>query len=473
MDKNEQNEPNLTFEKKFAFDIWDDATTKKCFDFCEGYKEFLSKAKTERLAVKIAETQAVKNGFKKLEHIGEVKQKGFNAPLYSINRGKAIILAKPGKRPLKDGVRIVTAHIDVPHLDLKMKPLYENEHMVFLKTQYYGGIKKYQWTNLPLAIYGIVTKQDGVNVEIEMGDGQEDPILMITDVAPHLGKIQSKEKIDEAIPAETLNVVIGSIGAKGKENEKDLVKKNILNVLHDKYGIGEEDFVSADLQLIPVGAARDLGFDRSLVAAHGQDDRSCSYSALQAFFGAKEAEFATIAVFVDKEEIGSQGATGAQSNFIADFISELIYLEIGSHNENILRDVFFKSKAISADTTFAFDPDYPEVFDTLNTARIGAGIALEKYTGGGGKYSSSEATCEFTAYIRNILNSQKINWQIGGGGKIDIGGGATISMYFARFNMDIIDLSIPVLTVHAPFEIASKADIYSAYLAYKAFYESK
>jgi aspartyl aminopeptidase len=475
MDNKEQNdksEPNLMFEKKFAFDIWDEATTKKAFDFCEGYKEFLSAAKTERLAVKLAEAAAVKNGFKRLEHIGESNEKGFNAPVYSINRGKAIILAKPGKRPVKDGVRMILAHIDSPRLDLKVKPLYESEHMAFLKTHYYGGIKKYQWTALPLAMYGVVVKEDGSKIEIALGDNANDPIFMITDLLPHLDKLQSEKKLDDAIPAETLNVVIGSTGTKVKD-DKDAVKKNLLKILNDKYGISEEDFVSADLELVPQGMARDLGFDRSMIASYGHDDRICAYPAIESLFGADDTEYASIAVLVDKEEIGSEGITSANSNFIVDFVSELLYLETGDHDENILRDLFFESKAISADVTVAFDPDYAEVFDSLNTARLGAGIAVEKYNGHGGKYYSSEATAEYMAFIRKIFNKANVNWQTGGMGKVDTGGGGTIAKFLAYQNVDVVDAGLPILSMHAPFEIASKADIYSAYLAYKAFFENK
>jgi aspartyl aminopeptidase len=472
MDKNEQNEPNLMFEKKFAFDVWDEKTTKQAFDFCEGYKEFLSGAKTERLAVKIAEAQAIENGFKKLEHIGEVDQKGFNAPVYSINRGKAIILAKPGKKPVKEGVRMILAHIDSPRLDLKVRPLFEGEHMAFLKTHYYGGIKKYQWTALPLAMYGVIVKQDASKIEIAIGDKPGDPIFMITDLLPHLAKLQSEKKLDEAIPAETLNVVVGSLRTKNKD-DKEPVKKNLLNFLNKTYGIAEEDFVSADLELVPQGAARDLGFDRSLIAAYGQDDRVCAYTAMESLFKTKENEYASILVLTDKEEIGSEGATGANSNYISDFVSELIYLETGNHDENVLRDVFIKTKAISADVTVGFDPDYADVFDAANTARIGAGVAIEKHSGYRGKYDTSEATAEFVGFVRKIFNENDINWQIGGMGKVDVGGGGTVAMYLARLNMDIVDIGVPLLSMHAPFEIASKADIYSAYLAYKAFFEAK
>jgi aspartyl aminopeptidase len=472
-DEKEQNEPNLMFERKFAFDIWDDATTKKAFEFCEGYKDFLSKAKTERLAVKLAEAEAVKNGFKRLEHIGEINQKGFNAPVYSVNRGKAIILAKPGKRPVKDGVRMVLAHIDSPHIDLKVRPLYENEHIAYFKTQYYHGIRKYQWTVLPLAMYGTIAKQDGTTVEIAIGDKESDNVFMITDIAPHINYKFTEKKVSEAVLAETMNIVAGSFASKGKEMEKDLVKRNILSLLNEKFGIKEEDFTSADLELVPQGKARDLGFDRSMIAAYGHDDRSCSFGAINALFEAEVAEYASVVVLVDKEEIGTEGATSAKSNFIIDFVSELLYLQDGIHDENILRDTLSLSKAISADVTSAYDPDYAESYDTLNAARLGAGIAVEKFLGAAGKAGSNEATAEYTAFIRRVYNEADINWQTGGIGKVDEGGANTIAKYLSQHNIDVIDSGVPVLSMHAPFEIVSKADIYSAYLAYKAFLEAK
>lgn len=467
-----KKEENLLFEKKFAFDVWNKAIIKKAFDFCESYKEFLSSAKTERLAVRFAEAAAIKNGFKRLEHIDESKQKGFTGPVYSINRGKAIILAKPGKRPVSDGIRLVLAHIDSPRLDLKIKPLFEGEHVAFLKTHYYGGIKKYQWTALPLAMYGAIIKQDGSAVEIAIGDNSDDPIFMITDLLPHLAKLQYEKKLDEAVPAETLNVVAGSLGT-GNKDDKEPVKKKLLQLLNEKYAINEEDFVSADLELVPQGTARDLGFDRSLVAAYGHDDKACAYAAIEGLLGAEKSEYATIIVLTDREEIGSEGATGANSNYILDFVSELIYLETGRHDENALRDAFSRSKAISADVAVAFDPDYADVFDPANTARIGAGVAVEKHAGHRGKYDASEASAEFIGFIRKIFNQKSINWQTGGMGKIDIGGGMTVATYLARLNMDVVDIGVPLLSMHAPFEIASKADIYSAYLAYKAFFEAK
>ena len=467
-----ENSKNLLFEKKFAFDIWDDATKKAAFDFAEGYKKFLSFAKTERLAVDKAKESAQKYGFKEIEHAGPSTKQGFNGPVYSINRGKAIILAKPGKRPVTDGLRLVLAHIDSPRLDLKMVPLYESEHLAFLKTHYYGGIKKHQWSTIPLAMYGTISKQDGTSIQISLGDNDSDPIFMISDLLVHLSRQQMEKKLDEAVPAETLNIIVGSLAQKGKEQERDLVKKNILNLLREKYNISEEDFVSADLEIVPAGQARDLGFDRSLIAGYGHDDRICAFTALEAMMSV-DPEYATLVVLVDKEEIGSEGVTSANSNFIADFVSELIYLETAVHDENVLRDTFFKSKAISADVTTAYDPDYADVYDINNTAKLGAGIVVERHLGWRGKYDTSEATPDYTAFILNTLNSAKVPWQAGGFGKVDLGGGGTISMYLARLNMDIIDMGTALFSMHAPFEIASKADLYSTYLAYKAFFEAK
>jgi aspartyl aminopeptidase len=294
---------------------------------------------------------------------------------------------------------------------------------------------------------------------------------MITDLLPNLDKLQGEKKLDEAIPAETLNILIGSTGTKNKD-DKEPVKKNLLKILSDKYGIVEEDFVSADLELVPQGRARDVGFDRSLVSGYGHDDRVCAYGAVKAFFDAALPEYASIAILVDKEETGSEGVTGASSGFIADFISELIYLENGQHNENYLRDTLSNSKAISADVTVGYDPDYAEVFDPQNTARIGAGIAVEKYNGARGKYGN-ETTAEYMAFIRKVLNGAGVYWQTGGFGKVDMGGGGTIAKFLARYNMDTVDMGPALLSMHAPFEVASKADIYSTYLAYKAFFEAK
>ncbi len=470
--KDDKKAPDFSFERKFSFDNWDDSQTKKAFDFCQGYKEFLGSAKTEMRTVAIVQELARQKGFAKLEHIGASSTEQFPAPLYSSNRGRTIALFVPGKRKVREGLRLVLAHIDSPRLDLKVKPLYESEHIAFFKTHYYGGIKKFHWPALPLAMYGVIAKTDGTKIEISIGDGPDDPVFMISDLLPHLDKMQAEKKLDDAIPAETLNVIAGGMGTKNKD-DKEPVKKNLLKLLNEKYGIAEEDFVSADLEIVPQGAARDLGFDRSMVVAYGQDDRVCVYAALNALFDSKTPEYGSLVLLVDKEEIGSAGATGAMSDFVFDFVSELIYLETGTHNENYTRDALFLTKAISADVASGLDPDYAEVFDSLNTARLGAGVAVEKYTGWGGKYSASEATAEYTAYIRRIFNDAKINWQTGGLGKVDIGGGGTLAKYISHFNIDVIDIGVPLFSMHAPFEISSKADIYSCYLAFKAFFESK
>ena len=434
----------------------------------------MSACKTERKTVFQIEEKAKKAGFQKLEHIGKSNKIAFDKPVYSNNRGRAIIMARPGRKPISEGFHFLMAHCDSNHLDLKLKPLYESEHIAFLKTQYYGGIKHYQWPTIPLAIYGKVVKQDGTEIEIEIGEKNDDPIFMITDLLPHLAKQQEEKKLGEAIPAETLNVVVGSIAKKGKKDEKDLVKKRIMVILQEKYGIKEEDFVSADLQIVPQGAARDLGFDRGLIAAYAQDDRACVYTAFEAILKAQKPEFPSVFLCTDREEVGSTGNTGAHSNFIIDFISELVYLDSGKHNENFTRDALSRSKAISADTTGGFDPDYADVYDPLNTARLGAGVIIEKFTSTHGKHATNEASAEYTAFIRSIFNKAKINWQTGGAGKVDIAwGGLTIAQYLAELNMDVIDVGPALFSIHAPFEIASKADIYSAYLAYKAFFESK
>lgn len=471
-DKKEQKRPDFSFEKKFSFDSWDDVQSKTAYDYCENYKKFLTGAKTERLSVRFARALAEDKGFTRLEHIGASSVANFPAPLYSVNRNRALIMFAPGKKSIRQGLRLILAHIDSPRLDLKVRPVYESEHIAFFKTHYYGGIKKYQWTAMPLAMYGTVVKADGEVVEIALGDDPADPIFMISDLLPHLDKLQSEKKLDDAIPAETLNILVSSTGTKNKD-DKEPVKKQLLKLLNEKYGITEEDFVSANLEIVPQGAARDLGFDRSMVAAYGHDDRVSAYTALTALLDSGEREYGSLVVLVDREEIGSEGVTGAMSNFIFDFVSELIYLETGSHNENYTRDALFMSKAISADVTSAYDPDYAEVYDSLNAARLGAGVSIETYTGWGGKYSASEAGAEFTAMIRRIFNNAKVNWQTGTLGKVDIGGGGTIAKHIAQMNMDVIDIGVPLLSMHAPFEIASKADIYSAYLAYKAFFEAK
>lgn len=477
---------DLTFKRKFGYEEWPEEKIMKVFEFSEKYREFISQCKTERKVVEWAVNLAKKNGFKELSGVstetplrpapsGAGASEG-HGRIYGINRGKAIILGQFGKRPLKEGARLVLAHIDSPRIDLKLQPLYEEEKIAFLKTQYYGGIKKYQWTATPLAIFGTVVLENGKAIQIDIGDKPGDPVLIITDLLPHLSQKQMEKKLSEAIEGEDLNIVIGSMPAKGTKGTKEpkgteeKVKLGILEWLNKTYGIREEDLVSADLEIVPAGEARDLGFDRSMISGYGQDDRICAYTALQSLFETKDPTYTSIVVLVDKEETGSESNTGALSNFIPDFISEMLYLQTGKHDENTLRDCLSLSKAISADVTVGFDPDYKDVCDPRNTARIGAGICLEKYTGRKGKSDTNEATAEYLAEIRKIFNGEKVLWQIGGLGKVDLGGGGTIAMFLARYNMDVVDAGPALLSMHSPSEISSKVDLYSCFEGYKAFF---
>jgi len=474
---------DLTFKKKFGFEVWNKSRINKAFKFAEDYKSFISENKTEREVVEWVLKQAEKAGFASLEGIGPSPKKAREKAkkVYGVNRGKSVILGVFGKRPMSQGIKMILAHIDSPRIDLKLKPLYEEEKLAWLKTQYYGGIKKYQWPALPLAIHGLVVLASGKQVSVLMGEKPQEPVLTITDLLPHLSKKQLEKKLEEAVEGEEMNVIIGSEpimssklnppvgGQNSKQDEKNTVKMGTLELLNKKYGIVEEDLVSADLEIVPAGPARDLGFDASMVGGYGQDDRICAFSAFKALQAINEPESSIVIVFVDKEETGSESNTGALSNFIPDFISEMLYLETGTHNENLLRDCLSQTKALSADVTVAFDPDYKDVFDSKNTARLGAGIVLEKYTGRKGKSGTSEASAEYLAEIRKIFNQNNILWQTGGLGKVDLGGGGTIAMFLARYNMDVVDAGPPILSMHSPFEISSKIDLYACFEAYRAF----
>ncbi|MFH1187637.1 MAG: aminopeptidase [bacterium] len=468
-------EKQLVGEKKSAWEIWDEKNVKNAFEFCEGYKEFLDKAKTEREAVRAGIEMAGKAGFRNIEEFktpqppfkkgGKLKM---GDKVYAVNRGKNLILAVIGKKILEDGARIVMSHVDSPRLDLKVNPLYEDEQIAFFKTHYYGGIKKYHWPTIQLALHGTVVFENGKKIELSIGEKESDPIFMITDLLPHLAKNQAKKPLSEAIVGEELNIVVGSIPVKD-ENVKEKVKLAVLEYLNKEYDIKNEDFFSAEIQAVPSSKARDLGFDRSMIAAYGQDDRVCAYSSLRAIFECKEPDKTQICFWTDKEEIGSEGNTGAQSLFLDKFIIDLLGLCGANNNMENLYSVFKKTEAISSDVTAGLDPDYKEVFDLKNCARLGYGIAFEKYNGYGGKYNSSEASAEYIAKLRNIFNKNKIVWQTASLGKVDEGGGGTIAMYLAKRDMEVIDAGVPLFNMHAPLEISSKADIYSAYLGYKAF----
>lgn len=480
-------EKQLFGERKSAWEIWDENTKKKAFEFCEGYKEFLDRAKTEREAVRAGAEMAEKEGFRNIEEFkiprSPFKKGGDNpacadkinplkrgSKVYAVNRDKNLILAVVGKDMAKDGARIIMSHIDSPRLDLKVNPLYEDEQIAFLKTHYYGGIKKYHWPTIPLALHGTIMLENGKKIDISVGEKENDPIFMITDLLPHLAKNQAKKPLSEAIIGEELNIVVGSIPVRDK-NIKEKVKLAVLEYLNKEYGIKNEDFFSAEIQAVPASKARDLGFDRSMVASYGQDDRVCAYASMRAIFECAPSDRTQICFWTDKEEIGSEGNTGAQSLFLDSFIIDLLNLCGQEKEMENLYSVFKKTEAISSDVTAGLDPDYREVFDTKNCARLGFGIAFEKYNGYGGKYHSSEASAEYIAKLRNIFNKNKIVWQTASLGKVDEGGGGTIAMYLAKRDMEVIDAGVPLFNMHAPLEISSKADIYSAHLGYKAFWD--
>jgi aspartyl aminopeptidase len=463
-----KNLGKLKFEKRNCWDAWSEAEKKQALNFSEGYKEFLTAAKTEREAVVYGIKIAEKNGFK---NINSVKKLKAGDKIYAVNRNKNLVLAIIGKKLFQTGVKIVMSHVDAPHLDLKVNPLYEDESIAFFKTHYYGGIKKYHWPTIPLALHGTVVLGNGKKLEIILGEKETEPIFMISDLLPHLGKKQLKKTLDEAIAGEELNILVGSIPIKDK-NAKEKVKLAVLEHLNKVYGMNEEDFFSADIQAVPVGAARDLGFDRSLIAAYGQDDRVCAWTTLAAILAAKAGDQTQICFWTDREEIGSYGNTGAQSLFLENVVADLLELATGKSSVREVYRIFEMSQALSSDVTAGLDPDYKEVHDLRNVAKLGYGVAIEKYTGHAGKSGTSEASAEFASKIRKILNDNKVIWQTAGLGKVDEGGGGTIAMFLARRNMDIIDMGVALFSMHAPMEIASKADIYCAYLAYKAFFNS-
>ncbi|MFH1564698.1 MAG: aminopeptidase [bacterium] len=461
----------LTIERKSCWSVWGDETKKQAFDFSEGYKQFLDNSKTERETVREGIRLAKENGFIDWEDFkktaGNLTSKELaGKKIYFINREKSLFLTILGKKDLSHGINMLIAHVDSPRLDLKVNPLYEDEELAYFKTHYYGGIKKYQWPTIPLAMHGVIINSSGEKINICIGEKDDDPIFMITDLLPHLGKEQMKKTLDIAIEGEELNILLGSIPVKDSKI-KEKVKYAILKYLNKEYGLIEEDFLSAEIQMVPAQKAKDLGFDRSLIAGYGHDDRSNAYSALRAILDVKNCEKTLMTVFIDKEEIGSDGSSSMKSLFLENIIEKLITI---TNSKCSVIDLFSQSKVLSVDGTVGYDPDYKQVCDSRNTARINHGVVIEKYTGHGGKFCASEASAEFTREVRNIFNNNnKIVWQTGGMGKVDQGGGGTIASYLANRNVDVIDCGVPMFNVHAPMEIIGKGDLYSAYLAYGAF----
>ena len=449
--------------------VWDklnEKDLKKVMDFSSDYMKYLDNSKTEREAVKETIRLAKKAGFKDFKDVKKIKT---GDKLYFNNRDKSIALFVIGKEKLEKGMNILGAHIDSPRIDLKQNPLYEDNGLVLMDTHYYGGIKKYQWTALPLALHGVVCKKDGTTVDICIGEKDSDPVLEISDLLIHLSRDQLQKTGAKVVEGEDLNALVGSIPAKSKKEEKELVKKNILNILKKEYGISEDDFISAELELVPAGKARDLGFDRSMVIGYGHDDRICAYTSLAALLESKDPKRTSVCILTDKEEIGSVGSTGAHSAFFENCVAELINMQENSYNDLMLRHALENSYMLSSDVSAAYDPNYPSVNEPKNTAYFGKGISFNKFTGSGGKGGSSDAPAEFVAKIRKIMDQNKVMFQFSELGRVDQGGGGTIAYILANKNMDVIDAGIAVQNMHAPYETASKADIYEAYRAYKAF----
>ncbi len=436
--------------------------------FNEGYKDFISYGKTERLVTKESIELLEKAGFKPFDKFKTLKA---GDKVYSINKNKNVCAFIIGTKPVTDGLRILGAHIDSPRMDFKGNPFYENSGFVLADTHYYGGIKKYQWVTIPLALHGVVCKKDGTVVEINIGEDDKDPVLGISDLLIHLAQDQLQKTLAKGIEGESLDLTLGSIPI--KDDEKDAVKKNVLRIIKEKYDLEEEDFVTAEIEVTPAGKARDYGLDRSMVAGYGHDDRSCAYTSLKAILDTKKTEYTACCILVDKEEIGSVGATGAQSVYFENIIAKV--LEKMGHTNPLFgaRIALENSRMLSSDVSAGYDPLYPSVSDPRNCCYLGNGLVIMKYTGRGGKSGSNDANPEFYSWVRKTLDDANVNWQSSELGKIDVGGGGTIAYILGNYNMNVIDAGIPVLNMHAPMEIVSKADVYEAYLGYKAFLVSK
>ncbi len=460
---------DLLKKDKSGWEELNEENKKIVFDFSDEYMKFLNKSKTEREIVANATEIARQNGFKELNEYSELHP---GDKVFYVNREKNLYMAVIGSKDIEEGINIIGAHADSPRLDLKPSPLYEDKGLAYFNTHYYGGIKKYQWTAIPLAIHGVIVKTNGEKVKVSIGEEESDPVFVITDLLPHLAREQSQKKLNEAIEGEKLDLLIGNIADSEEDNEcKEKVKKNIMKILNSKYGITEDDFASSELEIVPAFKARTLGFDESMVAAYGQDDKVCVYTSLRAILETNNPERTAICLFSDKEEIGSMGNTGMQSNVFDTFVAELLN-KLMVNRPNLLDKVFCNSRMLSADVDAAVDPLYVAAHDLTNDGKLSHGVSVNKYTGSGGKYNASDANAEFVAFIRKIFNENNVNYQFSELGKVDQGGGGTIAYILANKGVDVIDCGVPVLSMHAPYEVTSKVDIYSAYNAYKAFFNN-
>ena len=455
----------LLSTKKNGYDILTDDGRAAMEDYCAGYKRFLDVSKTERLCA--AETIRLAEAAGYRPYVPGMAVNPGNK-LYVCNRGKAVMLAHIGQKPLSEGVQLAAAHIDSPRLDLKPNPLYEDSELAYFKTHYYGGIRKYQWVTIPLALHGVVIRKDGTKVTVRIGEEEGEPRLVITDLLPHLGAAQNKKPLAEAVPGETLNLLLGSEPI-GNEEESGRVKLAVMKLLHEKYGIVEDDLTSAELEAVPAVKACDIGLDRSLIGAYGHDDRVCAYAALKALLDLEETPVKTaVCILADKEEIGSDGVTGMQSAAFDTFIEDLCAAQGAA-----LRTCFAKSFCLSADVTAAYDPNYPDVFEKRNESQLNYGVGLCKYTGARGKSGASDADAETVAYVRRLFDEAGVIWQISELGKVDAGGGGTVAMYMANRNISTLDAGVPVLSMHAPFETVSKLDCYETYKGMRAVFQAK
>lgn len=434
-------------------------------EYCEGYKDFVNTGKTERACVKLAVDAARKRGFVEFKRGMKLKA---GDRIYQVNRGKSAVFAVIGSARLDDGINIAAAHIDAPHIDIKQNPMYEENGQCLLKTHYYGGIKKYQWPAIPLALHGVVATKNGKTIELSIGEGPNDPVFTITDLLPHLGKEQMAKSLADSFPGESLNVLVGSEPYIEEKLGKDNVKLNILKLLNDRYGMTEEDFLSAELSIVPTFPARDVGLDKSLIGAFGHDDRVCAYPALTALFDCVNPEVTAVCALADKEEIGSEGVSGMKSKYFDTFVEDMCE-SLGT----TLRECYEKSCCLSADVLAGMDPNFPDVLDKRNAAYINCGMSLCKYTGARGKSGASDAAAELVARMRRIFDESGVIWQMGALGKVDQGGGGTVAMFMAQRNIDTIDAGVPVLSMHSPFEVVSKLDVYMTYKAIYAFYNEK
>ena len=453
----------LAYKRTNVYEKADEKTLKAIFDYAEGYKAFLDEGKTEREACACVERMAKENGYTPFAFGQKLKA---GDKVYYNNRGKNMYLIKVGTADVaKDGIRIIASHIDSPRLDLKQVPLYETEGIAFAKTHYYGGVRKYQWATIPLALHGTVALANGSVIDVKIGEDENDPVFYISDLLPHLAAKQNVKPLGEAIGGEDLNIWLGNIPYTTASDDKDkTVKENLLKILNEKYGMVEADFLSAELSLVPAFKAKDIGFDRALIGAYGHDDRVCSYPAVTALFDETSNEHTIMVVLADKEEIGSEGTTGMQCAIFTDLINE-IAASFGASSAAVRAN----SKCLSADVNAAYDPNYPEVTEKMNSTYVSHGAGVTKFTGARGKSGSNDANAEFVGFLRKLFDENGVIWQTGELGKVDVGGGGTVAKYIANMNIDTIDIGVAVVSMHAPYEVVSKADVYQNYLAFRAF----